>query len=274
MDVYISIYISIYACTLSEANQTDNKYLCPSMIYTCTCISFSVSSPAIAPKFQCRQNPNAEVPKCDRRPKVEGRRPSPSVAIQNRPDSDGNPQNRIISLTPTLMVVIVGRWWVQQKQIVAAAERLPYQYKNSTRAQRHEERQNEECSMSMKQKFKTKLARTQIVFFHEWGSPSCRNSDPHPGALNTTHSPPHRIAAETHEKMPQEKRLVLDIRWPLADRCNAPKTTLIRPAAKGRSRVTERRLQIVRSVHDDSRPAMAEPRPQLPLEYRSQVCGS
>ena len=54
-----------------------------------------------------------------------------------------------------LMVVIVGRWWVQQKQIVAAAERLPYQFKNSTRAKRHKERQNEECSMKRKIKHKT-----------------------------------------------------------------------------------------------------------------------
>ena len=141
------------------------------------------------------------------RPPAQGRTPSPSAAIQNRPDSDGNPQNRIISLTPTLMVVIVGRWWVQQKQIVAAAERLPYQFKNSTRAKRHKERQNEECSMLMKNK-QTKRARTKIVFFLEWGSPSCRNSDRHTGALNTSHSPPHRIAA-LPKIVPQEKQLVL-----------------------------------------------------------------
>ena len=62
------------------------------------------------------------------------------------------------------MVVIVGRWWVQQKQIVAAAERLPYQFKNSTRAKRHEERQNEECSMSMKNKIQNKKRKGSL-----WG---------------------------------------------------------------------------------------------------------
>ena len=134
------------------------------------------------------------------RPPAQGQTSSPHAPLFNIAPTAMSPQIRIISLTPTLMVVIVGRWWVQQKQIVAAAERLPYQYKKITRAKRHEERQNEECIMSMKQKFKLKLARTTIVFFHEWGSPSCRNSDPHPGALNTTHSAPHRIAAEPQEK--------------------------------------------------------------------------
>ena len=42
---------------LFEANQLITSDPCPSMIYTCTCISFSVSSPANAPKFQCTYNP-------------------------------------------------------------------------------------------------------------------------------------------------------------------------------------------------------------------------
>ena len=63
--------------TLSESKQTDNKYPCPINDIHMHMYIFSVSSPAIAPKFQCTYNPTAEGRKCDcGAPRFERRRRS------------------------------------------------------------------------------------------------------------------------------------------------------------------------------------------------------